>query len=158
MRNFNKKTFFISLAVYTLLLLFLVPLTTFAQLNPTGTYIMGTGPGYNTRVTNKSRGEIRIKKINNTKIAIALYVISGYDVADLIDTLTFKEGKAVYQGSRFDSTCRIYFVFSKSKLLVKQTSKEHPSPCGFGWNAEITGTYRKQSAKAPVITDLTKEK
>src|SRR5689334_10190873 len=153
MKNFSKKTFCFSIAVYTLLLI--IPFTTFAQLNPTGTYKMGTSD--NTKVTNESRGEIRIKKINNTKIAIALYTISGYDVADLVDTLTFKNGKAVYQGNRSDSTCRIYFEFSKSKLLVKQTSNEHPSPCGFGWNADASGTYRKQSAKVPIITSLAKE-
>lgn len=149
----SAKTKFLGL----LLFIFLVPPNTFAQLNPTGTYKMGTGPDDNYNVTNKSRGEIRIKKINNTKIAIALYAIIGYDVADLVDTLTFKNGKAVYQGNRSDSTCRIYFEFSKSKVLVKQTSNEHPSPCGFGWNADASGTYRKQSAKVPIITDLAKE-
>lgn len=100
-----------------------------------------------------------MKKISPTKVAIALYFISGArgDIGDFIDTLTFKNNQAVFSKNSFDSSCRVYLKFSASGLAVKQTSKIHPSPCGFGWNADISGMYKKVSAKVPVIRDLTKD-
>jgi len=143
-----------------LLTFFFFYLCGFAQINPTGTYIIGKGLRQEDNEAKGNFGEIRVKKISPTKVAVALYVISdapAYDSGDFVDTLTFRNNQAVFAKSGFDTSCRIYFGFSKSLLVVKQTSKIHPSPCGFGWNANISGVYKKVSAKAPVIRDLTKD-
>lgn len=128
--------------------------------NPTGTYIIGKGLSQEDNEPERNFGEIRVKKISPTKVAVALYVISGapsYDSGDFVDTLILRNNQAIFSKSDFDTSCRIYFKFFASRLVVKQTSKIHPSPCGFGWNADISGVYRKVSAKVPLIRDLTKD-
>ena len=154
----NKHTMPVMKAVGLLLAFFFVYFCSPAQINPTGTYIIGKGLSQEESNTEGNFGEIRVKKISPTKLAIALYVISGapaHDSGDLVDTLTFRNNKAVFANSVFDKSCRIYFTFSESQLVVKQTSDTHPSPCGFGWNADVSGVYRKRSSKVPVIMDLT---
>jgi hypothetical protein len=140
-----------------LLFLFLLSLYSSAQIKPTGTYILGKGLNDRNNSQKGNRGEIRVKKVEANKIAIAVYAINGYDSGDFIDTLTLKNNQAIYSNARFDSSCRIYLKFTPAKLIVKQTSKVHPSPCGFGWNADISGVYKKVSDKLPVIRDITKE-
>jgi hypothetical protein len=96
-----------------------------AQINPTGTYIIGNGLSQEETDTKGNFGEIRVKKVSPTKVAIALYVIGGapaYDSGDFLNTLTFRSNKAVFSNSDFDKSCRIYFTFSASELVVKQTS------------------------------------
>lgn len=150
-----------SIKTFRLLLTFsFFYISSFAQINPTGTYIIGNGLRQEDNEPKGNFGEIRVKKISSTKVAVALYVINGapaYDSGDFVDTLTFGNSQAVFSKNSFDTSCRIYFKFSGSRLIVRQTSKIHPFPCGFGWNADISGVYRKVSAKVPSIRDLTKD-
>ena len=130
-----------------------------AQTNPTGTYVRGDGLKHGDTGKKGYFGEIRVKHIGNNKIAVAFYVNSGkpaYNSGSFVDTLTYNNGKATYALSKFDSSCRIHFTFSTSRLLIRQISKVYPSPCGFGWDVIATGSYKKRSSRLPEIVDISK--
>ena len=129
----------------------------FTQNNPTGIYIIGKGLKEENSMLKGNHGEIRVKKLSPTKVAIALYVLDEYNIGDFVDTLILNKNKAIYSKNSVDSSCKIYFNFLGSQLLIKQTSKIYPYTCGFGRNVDISGLYRKVSPKVPVITNMVKE-
>jgi hypothetical protein len=146
--------------------IFFSPLFVAAQDNPTGTYTANTIKDEKAEHQEGNTGEIRVKRLSPSKIAVAVFVVTWPwgSYGDFVDTLTLKGNEAVYTvkikdttSFACDSTCRISFIFKGSRLIIKQTSEESRFPCGFGERADISGVYRRVSTKVPVIRDLTRD-
>lgn len=104
-------------------------------------------------------GEIRVKRLDSSKIAMSFYVCKGapsYNSGSFIDTLDYIKGKAVYIPED-DSTCKITFHFKKQGIDVTQSQANLNVGCGFGHAVFADGYYKKVSKKTPEIVELLDE-
>jgi hypothetical protein len=69
-------------------------------------------------------------------------------------TLKLKDSKAVYKSTTYGD-CEITMNFLPGKVNVAQ--KEGSLSCGFGFNVEATGLYRRISSKTPQISPCTEK-
>jgi hypothetical protein len=149
-----------------LLFSFLIIFTSFniqhSYVDPTGTYKLKN------RI-NKKKGEIygyfgqiQVKKINAEKIVMTFEVNKGapsYNSGSFVDTLIYKENKAIYRDTQSDSTCKIIFNFDKKGIIVIEETANYNWGCGFGHGVVADGFYKKSSSKPPILTQpLTGEK
>jgi len=128
-------------------------------INPNGTYRLGKNK------TNKSGeiygyfGEVRIKLIDSSKIAMSFYVCKGapgYNSGSFIDTLDYNKNQSFYIPDD-DKTCRLTFSFNKKGITVAQTQDNLNSGCGFGHGVFADGYYKRVSREVPEIIDLQQE-
>lgn len=131
-------------------------------LDPTGTY----------KLENKTKkkkgdiygysGQIQVIKISTDKIVMTFEVEKGapsFNSGSFVDTLTYKDNKAIYTNLEADSTCKITFVFSNKEITVKEETADFNSGCGFGHAVVADGFYKQISNKPPILTEpLTGEK
>ncbi|WP_304344190.1 hypothetical protein [Chryseobacterium koreense] len=83
----------------------------------------------------------------------------SYNSGSFVDTLIYKENKAIYTDVESDSTCRITFDFDKKGITVKEITADYNSGCGFGHAVVADGFYKRISNKTPILTEpLTGEK
>jgi hypothetical protein len=141
-----------------LLLLLLISTVSISQvktgstkIDPTGTYALVTHD------TDKNYGgDIYVKLIQKSKIAIALYIGMG-GIAEnngtLNNTLQFKNNHAIFK-TKWDSTCTIIFKFTSKGIWVIQKAADPNFECGFGHAVYADGYYRKVSSKRPSDKDL----
>ena len=114
----------------------------------TGTYRM-----YFTGAYRGTYNELEIASIGRGKLRISGEFIYPYKVnKDALANVGSLDGEAAIEGdlATYTSTeygqCTITIKFVRPGLIrVKQTD----SGCGFGFNVEATGTYRKVSARRP---------
>lgn len=125
-------------------------------LNPTGTY------KFNEKTVKRDGevygyfGEIRVKLIDSSKIAMSFYVCKGapgYNSGSFVDTLDYVNEKVIYI-SEYDSTCRITFHFKKHGIDVTQSQANLNFGCGFGHGVFADGYFKRISRKTPEIIDL----
>ena len=125
-------------------------------LNPTGTY------KFNEKTVKRDGevygyfGEIRVKLIDSSKIAMSFYVCKGapsYNSGSFIDTLDYVNEKVIYIPED-DSTCRITFYFKKHGIDVIQSQANLNFGCGFGHAVFADGYFKRISRKTPEIIDL----
>jgi len=125
-------------------------------INPTGTYKLGNRIAEKDGDTYGYFGEIKVKLLPKSKIAITLFVCKGapsYNSGTIWDTLTFKNSKALCTTPDDDSTCKITFRFKKNGVSVDQQQANLNFGCGFGHGVFADGYYRKISSKIPVINE-----
>jgi hypothetical protein len=142
-------------------LFFIIVLTSFntqsTYIEPTGTYKFngiyekkdGDFYGYS--------GEIQVKKINSEKIIMSFEVNKGapsYNSGSFVDTLIYKENRAIYTNAEFDTSCKITFSFDKKGITVKEETADYNFGCGFGHGVVADGYYKKVSKKVPILIDL----
>ncbi len=83
----------------------------------------------------------------------------SYNSGSFVDTLIYKNNKAIYTASEFDTTCKITFDFDKNGVSVKEETSDYNSGCGFGHGVVADGFYKRMSGKTPILTEpLTGEK
>lgn len=125
-------------------------------LNPTGTY------KYNEKTVKRDGevygyfGEISVKLIDRSKIAMSFYVCKGapsYNSGSFIDTLDYVDEKVIYIPEN-DSTCRITFYFKEHGVHVTQSQANLNFGCGFGDAVFADGYFKRISRKTPEISDL----
>ncbi|HMC99294.1 MAG TPA: hypothetical protein VKH37_04045 [Ferruginibacter sp.] len=141
--------------------LLLLPIFCFCQskllvnVNPTGSYKLNVKTITKGEDTYGYFGDIKVKRLNNSKIVLTLFVCKGapsYNSGSIWDTLEFKNNKAVYF-TEDDTTCRITFTFNQRGVSVEQQAASPNFACGFGHAVDAYGYYRKTSSKIPVIKD-----
>jgi hypothetical protein len=128
-----------------------------AFFNPTGTYKLDNKTTVKDGDTYGYFGEIRIKLITNSKIAISFFICKGapsYNSGSFIDTLDYRSNKAVYTTPDDDTTCRITFVFTNKGVTIDHRQANINFGCGFGHAVVANGFYKRTSIKVPVIEDL----
>jgi hypothetical protein len=83
----------------------------------------------------------------------------SYNSGSFVDTLVYKENKAVYRDTEVDTTCTIIFNFNKKGINVVEKTGNYNWGCGFGHGVVADGFYKKISNKVPILTEpLTGEK
>jgi len=127
------------------------------NLNPTASY------NFDYRAKSKkgdvfgSFGEIKIKLLDSSKVAISLYICKGapsYNSGSFIDTLKYQKNTLIYKTPKEDSTCRIIFTFSNNGVTLQQFQSKINNGCGFGQGVFADGFYKKISSKIPIIEDI----
>lgn len=119
--------------------------------NPTGTYLL-KGEKHKNEIRG-NYGEIRVKLLNDSLIALAMYGNAGYpqySSATFMDTIAYVNNRAFYT-SRFDSSCQIVFSFEEDGLNIKQIYTDPASTCGFEKGSIPLGFISKYSSNIPII-------
>ena len=124
--------------------------------NPTGTYRLANETYVRHGDTYGYTGTIRVKLIKPDRIAVSLYICKGapsYNLGSFVDTLVFRNHRAVYHHAEDDTSCRITFRFTSKGVTVGQVQADLDSGCDFGHAVFADGYYKKVSGKVPVIRD-----
>jgi hypothetical protein len=127
------------------------------SINPTGSYKLDSKTTIKHGDTYGYFGELKIKLLDSSKIAISFFVCKGapsYNSGSFIDTLKYLNNKAVYRTPEDDTSCKITFCFSNKGVTVEQYQADLNFGCGFGHAVFADGFYKKTSSKIPVIDDL----
>lgn len=122
-------------------------------INPTGIYKLGR------IVKNEKRqeyyGEINVLSIDSTKIVVYLFVCRGYpsfNLGTFVDTLAYKNNKAIHLTPKDNPTCDVQFYFSKQGVTIVQSiAKDFCEDFGMGVYAD--GYFRKTSSEKPIIKE-----
>jgi hypothetical protein len=125
-------------------------------INPTGTYIL-KGNIRGNRIMGHF-GEIRVKLLTTTKIAICFYINTGYPdyhSGSFLDTLAYQDDLATYL-PRQSSGCSILFCFAIKEVETQQIFTDPRSNCGFGTGVMASTIFNKYSMEIPVIQDLSR--
>lgn len=125
--------------------------------DPTGTYII-KGTLRNGQITGYF-GEIRVKLIDSSSIAVAFYVNNGYPLyrsGAFIDTIAYAENQAIYAAAP-DSSCEVILKFSRTGVDLSQYYSDPHSTCGFSAGVSAVGFIRKSSSRPPIIRDLSRD-
>ena len=123
-------------------------------INPTGTYIL-KGEKHKGEIKG-NYGEVRAKLLNDSLLAIAMYVNAGYPrylSASFTDTIPYLDNRAVYWSGN-DPSCRLVFAFETDGLNIKQIYTDPASTCGFGKGVMPLGFIAKYSSAVPIIQPL----
>jgi hypothetical protein len=131
-------------------------------LDPTGTYHLVSRTKKKNGEVYGYTGQIQVKKISAERIVMTFEVnkgAPGYNSGSFVDTLLYKNNRAIYTDPESDTTCKITFEFEKKGVSVKEETADYYWGCGFGHAVVATGYYRQISNKTPVLTrPLTGEK
>ena len=131
-------------------------------IDPTGTYKLESRTKKKGVDIYGYAGQIQVKKLTSDKIVMTFEVNRGapsYNSGSFVDTLTYKNNKALYTVPEMDASCKITFDFDKKGVLVKEQTEDFNSGCGFGHAVVADGFYRKMSIRTPILTQpLTGEK
>ena len=123
-------------------------------IDPTGTYVL-KGEKYKGEIKG-NHGEVRIKLLNESLVAITMYSSNGYpdyDSASFTDTMKYANNKAVHF-SKSDPSCQLVFAFSADGLDIKQMYTDPASTCGFEKGTIPLGFISKYSSAIPVIQPI----
>jgi hypothetical protein len=126
-------------------------------INPTGSYKLDSKTTVKNGDTYGYFGDIDIKLLDNSRIAISFFVCKGapgYNMGTFIDTLTYQNNIAIHTTPEDDTTCRIKFTVTKKGITVEQYQANLNFGCAFGHAVFADGFYKKTSSKIPIIADL----
>lgn len=144
---------------YFLFLISVLVITSFnakeEKLNPTGTYHLKSKTIKKDGEIYGYFGKIQVKKLNSEKIIMTFEVNKGapsYNSGSFVDTLIYKNNRAIYKISELSSTCKIIFDFNKKGITVTEKAADYNS-CGFGMNVIADGFYKKTSNKVPILIE-----
>lgn len=127
-------------------------------INPTGTYLL-KGEKYRHEIKG-NYGEIRVKLIGDSIVAVAMYSNNGYPEytsASFTDTMVYNDNKAIYH-SKADPSCQMIFAFDTDGLSIKQVYTDPASTCGFEKGVMPLGFVSKYSSDTPVIQLISRSK
>lgn len=125
-------------------------------INPTGSYKLDNKTYVKDGETYGAFGTIKVKLLRNSKIAVSFFYCKGaiaYTSGSFLDTLIYKNNRAIYLTPAFDSTCKITFIFKKAGLTVSQEQADLNNGCGFGHGVIADGYFKKTSSQVPIIKD-----
>jgi hypothetical protein len=129
----------------------------FSFLNPTGTYILkGKKSGAEIK---GNFAEIRVKLLDDSKIALTTYFNSGYPkyASDsFIDTLDYSSNSCTYF-NELDPACKVIFNFMHDEVAIIYVFKDDGHDCFFGKGIIATGKINKTYDDVPVIGSLSKK-
>lgn len=133
-----------------------------SYIEPTGTYQLDSKSEKRNGDIYGYSGQIQVKKLSSDKIVMTFEVNKGapsYNSGSFVDTLIYKDNKAIYIDLESDSTCKITFDFDKKGVTVKEETADYNSGCGFGHAVVADGFFKRTSGKTPILTEpLTGEK
>lgn len=123
-----------------------------------GAEVTGTFRSYFTGKYRRSYNEILIQALGKNRIRIEMELMYPFEVnGERMVHTGMATGEAVITGNtavfvpddavEADERCKITLRFTKPGTLVVST--ENNSGCGFGFNVEADGTYRKTRAAKP---------
>jgi len=123
-----------------------------------GAEVTGTFRSYFKGKYRRSYNEILIQALGRNKIRIKMDLVYPYTVnGEYMVHMGSADGHAVITGDtaiftpdysrEVNEECKITLKFTKPGTLVVST--EHNLGCGFGFNVEADGTYRKTSSAKP---------
>jgi hypothetical protein len=123
-----------------------------------GTEVTGTFRSYFTGSARRSYNEILIQALGDNKLKIEMNLIYPYkanrealaNFGSATGEATIKGDTAVFvpeYAAENNKECKITLKFSKPGTLIVTT--ENNLDCGFGFNVEADGTYRKTSSAKP---------
>jgi hypothetical protein len=127
-------------------------------IDPTGTYIL-KGEKYKGEIKG-NHGEVRIKLLNDSMVAITMYSNKGYPdytSASFTDTMEYADNRAIHF-SKTDPSCQLVFAFDINGLDIKQMYTDPASTCGFEKGTIPLGYIEKYSSAVPVIQPLSRSK
>ena len=151
-----KKTIFI---VCFLLISMAGASEVFAQRKAvSGTEVTGTFRSYFKGQYKGSYNEILVQALGNNKLKVEMSLIYPYKVnRDSLANVGEATGEATIKGDTAEfvpdyakennKPCKITLKFAKPGTLIVST--ENNLDCGFGFNVEADGTYRKVSSAKP---------
>lgn len=128
-----------------------------SDIDPTGTYEL-KGEGIEGEMKGYS-GEIRVKLIENRKIAVNFYITKGhpsYNEGTFKDTLNYRRNKAVYQDKDLKTACTLTLDFSKEGVQIEENANYEHGNC-WGNGVVAHGFFKKTSSKVPTHYELIKE-
>lgn len=126
--------------------------------DPTGTYVL-KGEKYRGEIKG-SYGEVRIKLLSDSLVAITLYTCNGYPdyaSASFTDTMQYETNRAVHF-SRSDPSCQLVFLFDNEGLNMKQVYTDPASTCGFPKGTIPLGFIAKYSSEIPIIQPISRSR
>ena len=130
-------------------------------LDPSGFYIFTGKTVTKDNDTYGYFGNAKVLQVGNKHIAVHFFICKGapsYNSGSFIDTLTYRDGRAVYRGDGVsDTTCRLSFHFYKSKFSVQLMSDNINFACGFGHAVDAYGTFRKIGKRKPTRKQLERD-
>jgi hypothetical protein len=124
--------------------------------DPTGTYQLENSAKKKNGDIYGYFGQIQVKKISSDKIVITFEVNKGapsYNSGSIVDTLNYKDNKAIYTDLETDSTCKITFNFGNKGITVIEETADYNSGCGFGHAVVANGFFKRISNKVPILTE-----
>ena len=124
----------------------------------TGAEVTGTFRSYFKGSARGSYNEILIQALGGNKLKVEMSLIYPYKAnREALANVGEASGEALINGDTAifvpdyakenNNACRITLKFTKPGTLVVTT--ENNLDCGFGFNVEADGTYRKRSAAKP---------
>jgi hypothetical protein len=121
---------------------------------PTGTYKLESETKIRNGDTYGYFGEIRVKKLEDDKIALSLYVCRGapsYNVGLVDDTLKMENNHSVLRCDmpEIDEKGELHFYFTKFGIEVKEKHLKFNEFCTFGHAVHADGFYKIKSDKIP---------
>lgn len=125
-------------------------------IDPTGTYVL-KGEKYKGEIRGH-HGEVRIKLLSDSLVAIAMYSNKGYPEytsASFTDTIAYANSRAVHF-SKTDPSCQLVFSFETDGLDIKQIYTDPASTCGFEKGTIPLGFIEKYSSDIPIIQTLSR--
>jgi hypothetical protein len=128
----------------------------YPYVNPTGTYIL-KGIKHHQEIKGPY-GEIRVKLLDSSRIAISFYFNGGYPKyysGSFIDTIQYLQNHAIYS-ARKDDSCNVVFSFSSSGVDLSERYSNPQATCGFPPGVSAVGYVKKYSSETPVIKDLSR--
>ena len=130
--------------------------------DPTGTYKLVSKTEKKNGETYGYSGQIQVRKISSDKIVMTFEVNKGapsYNSGSFVDTLIYKDNKAIYTDPQSDMSCKITFDFDNKGVTVKEETADFNFGCGFGHAVVADGFYKRISNEIPILTEpLTGEK
>ena len=126
-----------------------------------GTEVTGTFRSYFKGSARGSYSEILIEALGGNKLKVEMSLTYPYKAnREALANVGEATGEAIIKGDTAsfvpdyakenNNGCRITLKFSKPGTLVVTT--ENNLDCGFGFNVEADGTYRKRSSAKPKFT------
>ena len=147
-----------SIIVTFILMNFLASGQTCKFVNPTGLYKYSGKSYKKDGETYGYFGNVKVYLVDSSTIHLNFYICKGapsYNSGSFIETLNYKNNKAVYFGDTTmpELTCKLTFDFTKTGINVELHSVNPNWACGFGHSVDAKGYYKKIKRKVP-----TKEK
>lgn len=123
-------------------------------IDPTGTYLL-KGEVKKNKIVGRS-GELRVRLLNETTVAMCLYVNKGdpgYESGFILDTLHYEDNRFIYTPTN-DTSCAIYFLFTIKSVEIDRVSSNPRVECGFRPGVLEPSIFDKISSDIPVIETL----
>jgi hypothetical protein len=128
-------------------------------INPTGTYELNEGKEDENGNYIGYSGEIKVKQIQDNKLAVNFYICKGhpsYNLGIFTDTLEYKNDIAIYSDEDLKKACTLKLMFTKDGVELKEDANYSYGNC-WGHGVFAHGFFKKTSIKIPNDKELLEE-